>query len=322
MELSGGLDFDSPVPRYHQIAQDIRARIERGELGPGDTLLPLRAAAETWGVNLHTVRHAYTELARDGLVESRRALGTQVTARARRAVAPADRAGREEFLARVVREASERFGMSPQELGSALSGMRAGAPERTVVHVVECSERQCEDLAGQLGAAWEVDARPWCLENGGAPPEGPVVATYFHFNQIRVRWPHRLAKVRFSTIIVDPALADRVRARAAGETGPDGRIVVVLHELDQPTLDAVASDLSVVLPEEEFDVRTRLIERPGEAVGGPVGGVALVAPRVWGRMTADERASDRAIEARYVFDPDDLGSLGRELGWTARAARR
>jgi len=66
------IDPDSPVPLYHQIAEQIRASIEAGELAPGDILEPLRKAAETWNVNLHTIRHANAALARTGLVESGR----------------------------------------------------------------------------------------------------------------------------------------------------------------------------------------------------------------------------------------------------------
>ncbi len=320
MGRRANLDFESPAPLYHQIAEAIRARIERGELGPGDPLDPVREAAEVWGVNLHTVRHAYAELAREGLVESRRALGTRVTGRVKKRAAGGER---EEFVARVAREAADRWGMTARELGEEL--IRRGSDGgmdgdgREVVYVVECSQRQCEDLARQLEEAWDVDARPWCLDREGEPPEGAVVATYFHFNQVRLRWPRRLARVRFASIVVDPGLARRVREHAG--VGAGERVTVTLHEFDQPTLDAVAADLSVALPAERFEVKTRLIEGAGEAVTGRRRGVALVAPRVWGRMTEEERSSGRAVEARYVFDAGDLASMGRELGWAKKGAR-
>ena len=63
------VDPESPVPLYHQIAEGLRAAIEAGALAPGDALDPMRQAAETWGVNIHTVRHAYAALAREGLIE-------------------------------------------------------------------------------------------------------------------------------------------------------------------------------------------------------------------------------------------------------------
>ncbi|NUS48333.1 MAG: GntR family transcriptional regulator, partial [Gemmatimonadaceae bacterium] len=64
------LNPSSPIPLYHQLAEAIRAEIAAGTLAPGDRLPPLRAGADVWGVNLHTVRHAYRALAESGLVRT------------------------------------------------------------------------------------------------------------------------------------------------------------------------------------------------------------------------------------------------------------
>src|SRR4051812_924277 len=64
------LDPSSPIPLYHQLAEAVRAEIAAGTLEPGDRLPPLRVAADAWGVNLHTVRHAYRALADAGLVRT------------------------------------------------------------------------------------------------------------------------------------------------------------------------------------------------------------------------------------------------------------
>ena len=72
--MSVSIDPDSPVPLYYQIAESIRTAIESGSLRPGDALTPLGEAAESWGVNVHTVRHPYTSLARDGLLKAHRGL--------------------------------------------------------------------------------------------------------------------------------------------------------------------------------------------------------------------------------------------------------
>ena len=59
------IDSGSPIPLYHQIAEAIRQQIENGDLSRGDALAPLREAAQFWGVNLHTVRHAMETLTLD-----------------------------------------------------------------------------------------------------------------------------------------------------------------------------------------------------------------------------------------------------------------
>ena len=72
---------DSPVPRYAQLAELFRGRIERGQWAPGQQLPTLTALMEDFGVARVTVRQAINRLARDGLVTAQRGRGTFVTAR-------------------------------------------------------------------------------------------------------------------------------------------------------------------------------------------------------------------------------------------------
>ena len=72
-------DRDSPVPLYHQIVETLRYRIATGRLRAGDALPTLREAAKHWGVNLHTVRRAYGELADLRWVVIRRPQGAFVS---------------------------------------------------------------------------------------------------------------------------------------------------------------------------------------------------------------------------------------------------
>ena len=70
----------SVEPVYRQIAESIRARIDSGELGEGDRLLPIRVLADELGVNLDTVSLAYDALRSEGLVEGSVGRGTFVRA--------------------------------------------------------------------------------------------------------------------------------------------------------------------------------------------------------------------------------------------------
>jgi DNA-binding LacI/PurR family transcriptional regulator len=72
-------------PRAHVgLAAQIHARIALlvadGELAPGDRLPPVRDFARQLGVNVNTVRSAYTKLEADGLVRTRHGVGTVVLA--------------------------------------------------------------------------------------------------------------------------------------------------------------------------------------------------------------------------------------------------
>jgi GntR family transcriptional regulator len=70
------LDSTSRVPLYEQIAQQMLAAIQRGDLEPGTVLPPEPELAELLGVSRQTVNQALTSLARRGLLNRRRGVGT------------------------------------------------------------------------------------------------------------------------------------------------------------------------------------------------------------------------------------------------------
>lgn len=68
------------VPRYHRIAEALRARIQGGELPAGARLDNQRRLAKSFGVTLMTLRQALEQLERDHLIVRRHGLGTFVAA--------------------------------------------------------------------------------------------------------------------------------------------------------------------------------------------------------------------------------------------------
>lgn len=62
---------------YHQIAQVLRCRLEAGDLGAGGQLATEQALCDEFGVSRTTVRHALSYLKREGLLSSRRGVGTR-----------------------------------------------------------------------------------------------------------------------------------------------------------------------------------------------------------------------------------------------------
>src|SRR5882672_10362879 len=71
------IDLDqSGVSRYLQIAQDLRARIERGEFAPSGRLPTTRDLARRLGVNRNTVVAAYAKLQEWGVVRPHVGRGT------------------------------------------------------------------------------------------------------------------------------------------------------------------------------------------------------------------------------------------------------
>ncbi|RIH84364.1 HTH-type transcriptional repressor YtrA [Calidithermus terrae] len=63
-------------PIYAQIVQGVKRMLANGKLKPGDKLPSARDLATELKVNPNTVIHAFGELEREGLSETRRGLGT------------------------------------------------------------------------------------------------------------------------------------------------------------------------------------------------------------------------------------------------------
>ena len=96
------VDSTSPTPIYAQLDRSIRAAIATGELEPGAQLPTVRQLAVDLAVNANTVARVYAQLERDGMLETRRGVGTFV----RESPSPqAARAHRE----RELRELIQRF---------------------------------------------------------------------------------------------------------------------------------------------------------------------------------------------------------------------
>jgi GntR family transcriptional regulator len=72
------IDRASPVPLYHQLAEQLSAAIDTGTLSPGDPFENELALAERLGLSRPTVRRAIAELVTQGLLVRRRGIGTTV----------------------------------------------------------------------------------------------------------------------------------------------------------------------------------------------------------------------------------------------------
>src|SRR3954447_25943931 len=78
------IDRSSPIPLYHQLAEQLGAAITSGSLQPGDPFENEVALAERLGLSRPTVRQAIQELLAQGLLLRRRARGPRVDSRSTR----------------------------------------------------------------------------------------------------------------------------------------------------------------------------------------------------------------------------------------------
>jgi GntR family transcriptional regulator len=114
------LDFRSEVPLYLQIAEQVRALIDRQVLQPGQQLPTVRALATELRVNFNTVARAYRVLDEAGVISTQRGRGTFVSEIPPPAVS---------FQGELLRSLAERFVAQAQSLGASEAEIRQAVDE-------------------------------------------------------------------------------------------------------------------------------------------------------------------------------------------------
>ena len=79
-------DFNASKPIYLQLADRIHRQIVSGELQAGEKLPSVRDMGIKHSVNPNTIQRTYSELERDGILETKRGQGTFVTEQEERLV--------------------------------------------------------------------------------------------------------------------------------------------------------------------------------------------------------------------------------------------
>lgn len=118
MPLRIVIQTGSSIPIYRQIVEHVRMAVAAGVLHIDDPLPSVRALAEQLVVNPNTVARAYTELAREGVVDSRAGRGVFI-ARKRKVFTRAEGRRRlEPLLSSLIGEAMV-LDYTPEELRDA-----------------------------------------------------------------------------------------------------------------------------------------------------------------------------------------------------------
>jgi len=134
----------SPRSPIQQVVDDLRARIESGDLAPGAKLPVTHVLVEHYGVSPDTLRHAIGRLKTSGLVDTKRGVGTFVRPQTRMKRLGADRYSRSKRAAGVVAFAADREA----------SGREWNRTDQTqTVHQVEATSEVAEALGIEIGSA-------------------------------------------------------------------------------------------------------------------------------------------------------------------------
>jgi GntR family transcriptional regulator len=120
------VDPSDKTPIYAQLERGLRAAIAAGRLGPGDQLPTVRQLAVDLSVNANTVARVYTDLERAGVIETRRGVGSFISATPAQARSPREHERRlKAFATRVLADA-DAAGFTADEVISALRAHRQG----------------------------------------------------------------------------------------------------------------------------------------------------------------------------------------------------
>jgi GntR family transcriptional regulator len=101
------IDARDATPIYAQLERGLRAAIATARLRPGDQLPTVRQLAVSLQINANTVARVYAELERAGVIETRRGVGSFVSATPVQAHPPRERDRRlRTFVTRVLADAA------------------------------------------------------------------------------------------------------------------------------------------------------------------------------------------------------------------------
>jgi GntR family transcriptional regulator len=120
------VDPRDSTPIYAQLERGVRAAIATGRLRPGDQLPTVRQMAVDLQVNANTVARVYAELERLGVIETKRGVGSFITASPAQAHPPREHERRvRTFITRVLADA-DAHGLTVDDVIAGLRAHRKG----------------------------------------------------------------------------------------------------------------------------------------------------------------------------------------------------
>lgn len=309
----------SADPLYRQLADEINYRVATGSIPIGAKLPTVAAGAKLWGVNLHTVRQAYADLAYDGIADVQRGRGTFVTAKPVQTMAeasPGATAGVASFVDWITSHAKRNFGLDRETLAELLVAPPPRAHAEKRLPFVECSSSQSSHHANEIARMWDVKTRGWSLEWDDEPPPGPFVATYFHYNDIRRRWPHRMGDANFVSIHPARNLAKKIKAYCDKYEPAK----VCLYERGESMARSIGADITAALAPDGIEVQPVTITISPRDIRNISNVLYLFPPRVWWEASDDHKSAANVLQVEYEIAEPDMARLAHQFGWKTRAS--
>ena len=268
------------IPIYQQLVDTVRAAVQKGELSPKEKLPTVQQLSETLGVARGTIKRAYDELERLGLVEKLQGSGTFIKYR------PEDsKSSKEQAMAAIdgMFRSLEEMGFSPMEINIFLNLKMRERDEEQVqlkVALIECNPENLSHMAEQLRRIPRVDLSTYLVEAIEAYPYkigedvDMIVTTAAHAGFLENALPGSRRIARVALRLTPHSLSQIIKLRKGRRVGVLGysmRFAQLLHstclqyndgvEMFEPVVFGPELDLEQYLSDKEIVLVPQFYER-------------------------------------------------------------
>lgn len=124
------INFQTHIPIYTQVMQQIKLNIASGQLNPDDQLPTVRQLAAELSVNFNTIARAYRLLDEDGIISTQHGRGTYI-------LDQPDAATAQKLRRQTLAKLAEQFLSQAKILGHSPDQIRAALEEKIVDDQIE-----------------------------------------------------------------------------------------------------------------------------------------------------------------------------------------
>lgn len=249
------INTELDVPIYRQLVDSIHTAVKKGELLAGSQLPTVQVLTEELGIARGTVKRAYDELERLGIVEKVQGRGTFVCyqlgnsgSRKEQAMVAID------FML----DQLENMGFSPTEINIFLNlklRERAEQEAHVKIAVVECNPENLSQISEQLRHINGVDLYPYLLDSIQQYPYklgeefDLIVTTAGHADYLESVVPLKKKVIRIALRLSADSLAPVIKLRPGKSLGIIGhsiRFAELLHRTGQTYTEDVILHMPVL----------------------------------------------------------------------------
>ena len=280
MDLIYKINTQLDVPIYRQLVDSIQTAVKKGDLPAGHQLPTVQELTQILGIARGTVKRAYDELERIGLVETVQGRGTFVCYQ------PSNSGSRKEQAMAAINsmlDKLEEMGFSASEINIFLNlklRERAEQEAHVKVAVVECNPENLSQMSEQLRHISGVDLYPYLLDSIQQYPYklgedfDLIVTTANHADYLESVVPLKKKVVRVALRLSADSLAPIIKLRPGKKLGIIGhshRFADLLHRTAQeytedvvlhaPVTTESAGEIGTYLQEKDAVLVPRFYEK-------------------------------------------------------------